>query len=341
VALQTLPEEIADVRSYCTWFANLRWVAVLSAATLSAFACYELKILPTSSFKPLMVCLTALAVFNVVLIDLIPKVRSPYALLIVQAATDLVALTFLLHYSGGLENPLFTLYILHVIIGSILLERRDAQIIVLLSCTLLLALAAEHVWPFPCHVRLGLLPESVLHTPIFALGVATPYAFILVTTGYILRMVREQLHNTANQRRGAYEQLLRQEKIVVLGEVAAGVAHEINNPLHGVRSCLTMLKTRAEPDGPVEAWVQDSGCGIPPESMDRIFHPFFTTKAIGKGSGLGLSISKRIVEDHGGTIAVESRMGQGSRFTMRFPASAARGGETEDEATHVKVGHEG
>jgi PAS domain S-box-containing protein len=72
-------------------------------------------------------------------------------------------------------------------------------------------------------------------------------------------------------------------------------------------------------DRGVEIHVIDTGCGIPPAIRDRIFDPFFTTKPPGKGTGLGLSISHGIVEDHGGTIVVESTPGQGTHFTVTLP----------------------
>jgi PAS domain S-box-containing protein len=65
--------------------------------------------------------------------------------------------------------------------------------------------------------------------------------------------------------------------------------------------------------------VSDNGHGIDPAIRARIFDPFFTTKPIGKGTGLGLSISYGIIQDHGGSIEVESTPGQGSRFTVRLP----------------------
>ncbi len=65
--------------------------------------------------------------------------------------------------------------------------------------------------------------------------------------------------------------------------------------------------------------ITDDGAGIPRELVDRIFDPFFTTKAQGQGTGLGLSISHGIVEDHGGRIDVESRIGEGTTFTVRLP----------------------
>jgi signal transduction histidine kinase/GAF domain-containing protein len=70
----------------------------------------------------------------------------------------------------------------------------------------------------------------------------------------------------------------------------------------------------------VEIRVRDNGIGIPPESRDRLFQPFFTTKPTGEGTGLGLSISYDIVtQQHGGTIGVDSEFGAFTEFTVRLP----------------------
>jgi len=65
--------------------------------------------------------------------------------------------------------------------------------------------------------------------------------------------------------------------------------------------------------------VADTGQGIAPEHLERIYDPFFTTKAARKGTGLGLSVTYGIVREHGGSIEVESRPGAGSRFRVEFP----------------------
>jgi two-component system, NtrC family, sensor kinase len=67
--------------------------------------------------------------------------------------------------------------------------------------------------------------------------------------------------------------------------------------------------------------ISDTGGGIAPEHLNRIFDPFYTTKPVGEGTGLGLSISFGIVQRHRGTIAVKTRLGAGSTFTVTLPVS--------------------
>ncbi|MBI4644753.1 MAG: HAMP domain-containing histidine kinase [Deltaproteobacteria bacterium] len=65
--------------------------------------------------------------------------------------------------------------------------------------------------------------------------------------------------------------------------------------------------------------IEDTGVGIPREEIDRVFDPFFTTKEVGAGTGLGLSIVYGIIEKHQGSITVESKEGEGTRFVIRLP----------------------
>jgi two-component system, NtrC family, sensor kinase len=69
----------------------------------------------------------------------------------------------------------------------------------------------------------------------------------------------------------------------------------------------------------VEISVQDTGVGIPPDHLERLFDPFFTTKQAGQGTGLGLAVSRNVIDGHGGTIRVRSSEGAGSIFTVWLP----------------------
>ena len=73
----------------------------------------------------------------------------------------------------------------------------------------------------------------------------------------------------------------------------------------------------------VEFFVADSGPGIPPEIRSRIMDPFFTTKAVGSGTGLGLNISRAIVEDHGGSISLDDAS-RNTRFVVKLPKTRKR-----------------
>ena len=91
------------------------------------------------------------------------------------------------------------------------------------------------------------------------------------------------------------------------------------------------VSTRQEPDAVVLA-IEDDGAGMAPETRARLFTPFFTTKRVGEGTGLGLAVVHGIVKAHGGSIEVRSELGKGSTFTVRLPRS-----QGNDSSTRVRV----
>lgn len=86
------------------------------------------------------------------------------------------------------------------------------------------------------------------------------------------------------------------------------------------------MPVQGEDNGPlVEIRVEDTGKGIAPQDLGRIFDPFFSTKEVGAGTGLGLSIAYGIIQKHQGTVTVESAPGEGTRFRIRLPAPGEGG----------------
>ena len=65
--------------------------------------------------------------------------------------------------------------------------------------------------------------------------------------------------------------------------------------------------------------VEDEGCGMDAATQNRMFDPFYTSRPIGQGTGMGLTVAYAIVRDHGGSITVNSSPGSGTRFTVRLP----------------------
>src|SRR5207249_4363995 len=84
------------------------------------------------------------------------------------------------------------------------------------------------------------------------------------------------------------------------------------------RGVLQVITRRS--DKGVEVDVIDTGHGIAPEHMGRIYDPFFTTKGVKKGTGLGLSVTYGIIQEHGGAIEAVSKPGEGTCFHLEFPA---------------------
>lgn len=95
------------------------------------------------------------------------------------------------------------------------------------------------------------------------------------------------------------------------------------------RGVLTM-RTRLTSSDTVQIDVCDNGPGIPEDIVGKVFDPFFTTKPVGEGTGMGLSICYRIIENHGGTIAVSSKPGKGTIFTITLPRKGERGPTGDD-----------
>jgi signal transduction histidine kinase len=93
----------------------------------------------------------------------------------------------------------------------------------------------------------------------------------------------------------------------------------LNNAVQAIDGKGMIFVTTRHVDGMACAEIRDTGPGIPPEHLDRIFNPFFTTKPPGEGTGLGLSVSLRIVVQLGGDIQVRSEPGKGAAFTVRIP----------------------
>jgi len=145
------------------------------------------------------------------------------------------------------------------------------------------------------------------------------------------RLVRAEVDLT--QRRQT-ETLVREQqarivssaKLASLGEMAAGIAHEINNPVTIIKGHAARLRMALDTDSnrredlgdTVEIRVTDSGPGIPPEIREKIFQPFFTTKPVGQGTGLGLSVSRSIVAAYQGVFSVDPGC-PNTRFVITLP----------------------
>lgn len=123
------------------------------------------------------------------------------------------------------------------------------------------------------------------------------------------------------------EGLFKQALLNLMLNACQAMEHQINKESETAAREL-IVRSLAVPGGSdmVEVHVTDTGPGIPPEAMDKLFQPYYSTKK--GGTGLGLPTSRRIIEEHGGTIRVHSELERGTDFVITLPRSASDvGGE--------------
>ncbi|MBA2539952.1 MAG: HAMP domain-containing histidine kinase, partial [Deltaproteobacteria bacterium] len=99
--------------------------------------------------------------------------------------------------------------------------------------------------------------------------------------------------------------------------------------LAGRDAATISITTKGDPEG-VTVAITDNGPGIPTHVLPRIWDPFFTTKDVGEGTGLGLSIVFELVHRHGGSIDVDTKVGEGTTFTVKLPRKATPTGRTAE-----------
>jgi C4-dicarboxylate-specific signal transduction histidine kinase len=142
-----------------------------------------------------------------------------------------------------------------------------------------------------------------------------------------------ELREANRQLEATTKQLVMSEKLAAIGEITAGIAHEINNPVAVIQGnvdnavqamgetghlALHLAAERRNGQDGVCLRVADSGPGLDPATLDSVFDAFFTTRP-GEGTGLGLSISQTIVQKAGGIITAVNRPEGGAEFRVWLP----------------------
>ena len=98
----------------------------------------------------------------------------------------------------------------------------------------------------------------------------------------------------------------------------------ISNAVQAMEGKGKLTLSSQQDNGFIVVQIRDTGQGIPPEYISKVFDPFFTTKQQGEGTGLGLNIVHRVVEQYGGNIKIESEPGEGTTFVISFPVNAEK-----------------
>jgi signal transduction histidine kinase len=131
-----------------------------------------------------------------------------------------------------------------------------------------------------------------------------------------IKLIRHELGDRITLHR---EYGFRGEVEIIPGQINQVFMNLLQNAIHAIPDKGEIRLRSWEEGDRIHVAVRDSGAGIKKEHLGRIFEPFFTTKEVGRGTGLGLSVSYRIIENHGGKITVSSEEGHGAEFVITLP----------------------
>ena len=221
---------------WLTWLVRLRWVALL-AQTVTLAATFT--VLDTAwVLAPLGAVMGVLAIANVEAMHALGTGRDiSQWRLVVQLATEILALTVFLIAAGGVDNPFVVLYLVHVCMGAVMLTWGKATAITTLA---LACYAVLHVFSYPLHLDRHSIPEPVL------LGVGGAIAFIITAisaSGFTIGVSRT-LRGHKVQLLEARDRTARVDRLRTVGTLAAGAAHELNTPLFTMGLRLRRIRRR-------------------------------------------------------------------------------------------------
>lgn len=224
------PEE--RTTTYARWFVAMRWIAVGLAAVLVFISVRIVGWLPQKLGWPLGLTVAALAAVNLLYTILIRWDRGVRLLLPVQAYLDLLILTVLLHFSGGIENPLSMMMLFHVIIAGILLSRRQCYLIAA-TASLLFALLALAEWTNLIeHYTLQLYPHSEhegqtfhpAHHALYVVSSSVLQAVVLFLTAYFVTTLAERIRQNELRLQTMAERTLADQQLLERALETTGTA---------------------------------------------------------------------------------------------------------------------
>ena len=202
------PTEEERVRGYARWFIAMRWIAAPLSAGLVFISVQLLGWLPREALWPLVLTVSVLIGCNLVYMLWLRSGRAISALLHIQGYCDLVILSVLLHFSGGIENPLSMMMIFHVIIGGILLARRQCYGIAIAASSLITLLTWLEWSEILKHYTLEIFPHPVqiggeffhpAHNAVYASSFVLLQTGVLLLTAYFVTTLVQRLRYNEKQ----------------------------------------------------------------------------------------------------------------------------------------------
>lgn len=234
------------------WLTRLRWFAILGV-TLTAGAAAQLHLLSTPIW-PLLTVACLMGIYNALLDwrftgSAAPETSRVLRAILGQMLVDIVALTLLLHWSGSWANPFAMYFVFHAAIAAMFLPRAQAWLVGLVAFQLHAgAVALEAAGVLPSYPLIGAERAPGLT---FTLGYIAAFGTMLAGVVFFVQTIAQRQRQAERQRVERERVAVSLERLARVGEVSAGVAHSVRNPLHGLLNCVEILERRLKGDAEI------------------------------------------------------------------------------------------
>ncbi len=256
--------DIRELREGTAWLLRLRLVAAAGVVVTTYVTERHLRLtVYTTGLYAVALFLLCYNVLFAFWLSRSKTIWTPRVIANAQIFLDFLSLTVLLHFSGGIGNPFIFFYVFHTIVSAILLTRWEASIQTLVAIAMFTTMVGLERVGAIRHWHLDIIPAEYDESLLFIFS----YWFVLICTLLLalymtiaisehsrrknleISVIREQL--TRRELPRSEEEILREEKLASLGRMAAGIAHEINNPLAIVLTHVDMAIEGLEPSHPI------------------------------------------------------------------------------------------
>jgi signal transduction histidine kinase len=247
--MEPVPENIRLLRG-AYWLARLRWIAIGYVVVGTYVSSNVLAI--SLNDTALYVMAVVLVLYNVTVLALLNRLRgreehvqckAVKRIINLQICVDLFLLTVILHFSGGIENPLVFYFVFHMIIASILLSPRESYLHATFAVLLFgLLVLLEHTQLIPHYCLVGFVPHCLQEGGLYVLGTFFVFATALFLAVYMANYIATRLKRTEQAYRQA--NIMLQEKDRIKDEYVLRVTHDIKGHLATIQSCLALVVER-------------------------------------------------------------------------------------------------
>jgi len=267
------------------WLVKLRWIACAGVVAVVYATSSILGVL--SNPMPLYLIAVAMLAYNA-LFGFLERWREPGTVgtdhdIFIQIALDQIALTLLLYFSDISSNPFVFYFVFHMIIATLLLRGWTPYVLaVFATCLVAGVLCLQHLERIPVislelpHLNREVDPGAHALDPIHTIGIVAALASTLWITVYLTSSVQRYMHRVQAEVR-------QKEKMLGIGQLVAGISHQISNPLDGIQNCLGTISRRVGGDPQLANYVR-----MMTEALDRIERTAKRVQAFARPRGLSL-----------------------------------------------------